>query len=250
MRRVLRGLGWLLAVLAALLVVLFLVLRHPQPERGVTGPTADALAHEVEKSVNADGWARTGAVRWTYSTGALHHLWDRQRNLDRVSWGDHLVLVDIAKRTGRAYTNGKEVDGDEKTKLVDKGYRRFLNDSFWLNPLSKLFDDGVTRSIVQLDGKPALYVQYASGGVTPGDAYLWILGDDHRPVAWRLFVHILKVRGLQASWEGWTTLPTGALLCTAHKMLGLTTVGITDLAGAATLAELEPGPDPFAVLFH
>ncbi len=61
-------------------------------------------------------------------------------------------------------------------------------------------------------------------------------------------MQILKVRGLQGTWEGWTTLSTGAVISTAHKMLGLTTVRITDLAGAATLSELEPGPDPFAPL--
>jgi hypothetical protein len=248
MRRVLKVLGWLVGIFVVLIGVLVVILWHSRPTGGVSGPEADALAREIGKAVNTDAWARTGAIRWTYSPGGLHHLWDKQRNFDRVRFGNHEVLVNIAKGTGHAYTDGKEVGGDEAKKLVEKGYRRFLNDSFWLNPLPKLFDDGVTRSIVQVDGQPALYVQYASGGVTPGDAYLWKLGDDHRPIWWRMFVQILHVKGLQATWEGWTTLSTGAVVATQHKIAGVKAVEMTDVAGAATLKELEPGPDPFSPL--
>ena len=42
-------------------------------------------------------------------------------------------------------------------------------------------------------------------------------------------------------------LATGARIATHHD-LALGKVDIGDLAGAATLEELEPGPDPFAAL--
>ena len=226
--------------------VLFLALRHPRPT-GTPGPAADALAHAIERAVDTAAFARTGAVRWTFRTEPTH-LWDRTRNLSRVRWGKHEVLLDLHRQDGRAFTDGREVPGEPGKKLVERSYKRFINDSFWLNPLSKLFDEGVTRSLVQHEGADALLVHYGSGGVTPGDSYLWILDQNQRPRAWRLWVSVLIIPGAEMTWDAWTQLPTGAWISTSHRLAGAEVVTITNLAAAATLAELEPGADPFARL--
>jgi hypothetical protein len=241
-RWALRFLGGLFLLLVLGLGVVVIFARHTRPEGGITGAEADALAHEIERSVGVDAWKRTGAVRFTF--GGMSHLWDLQRNYSRERWGKYEVFVNVGNRTGRAFVSGRETAGKENDKLVDKAYRQFINDSFWLNPLPKLFDEGVTRWRVTEGGRPALLLRYASGGVTPGDSYLWILGEDHRPRAWRMWVQVLPIPGLEASWEGWTTLSTGALVSTRHKIVGAT-LAIDDVVGAATLAELEGG-DPFA----
>ena len=90
-------------------------------------------------------------------------------------------------------------------------------------------------------------MEYTSGGLTPGDAYLWQLGEDGLPSAWRMWTSNLPRGGMRASWESWVELATGARVATRHE-LALGRVDITDLDGAATLGELEPGPDPFAAL--
>ncbi len=226
--------------------VLFLKLRHPLPT-GVPGAGADALAHEIERAVDTDAFARTGAVRWTFRRERTH-LWDRARDRARVRWGAHEVLLDLRRKDGRAFTDGQALSGAPAKALVETAYKGFINDSFWLNPLSKLFDEGVTRSVVQHEGADALLVHYASGGVTPGDSYLWILDESRRPRAWRMWVSVLIVPGAEMTWEGWTRLPTGAWISTSHRLAGREVVTLTDLAAAATLAELEPGPDPFAPL--
>ena len=60
--------------------------------------------------------------------------------------------------------------------LRGKAYSFFCNDSFWMIAPFKAFDEGVTRTIVMSkEGNQNLLVSYASGGVTPGDSYLWIL---------------------------------------------------------------------------
>jgi hypothetical protein len=97
------------------------------------------------------------------------------------------------------------------------------------------------------DGTRGLLVSYASGGVTPGDAYLWIVGDDGLPRAWKMWVTVIPIGGVQASWERWITLSTGARVATRHAM-GPITLELTDVEGASTLGELEPGDDPFAAL--
>lgn len=198
-------------------------------------------------AVNDDAWQRTGAVRWTFR-GDRDHLWDRRRGLARVRWGRLEVQLDLASRQGVALEKGREVTGARADKLVAKAFARWTNDSFWLNPVAKLFDAGTRRSLVTLDdGTDALLVDYTSGGLTPGDAYLWIPGAEGLPASWRMWTSSLPKGGVRASWEGWTELDTGARIATFHKLaLGSVTIG--GIAGAATLGELEPGPDPFAAL--
>jgi hypothetical protein len=242
MKRVLKALGWLVLVLLVGVGVLVITQWHSPPTGGVSGPEADALAHSVEKAVGLDAWNKLGAIRWTWNgSGHKEHLtWDRKRNTVDVKWGKELeAMVDVAKGTGRAFDHGVELSGDAAKKQVESGLKRFYNDAFWLNPLAKLFDDGVTREKVTVDGKPALFIKYASGGATPGDRYLWMVGDDGVPVAWRTWVSVLKVKGLQFSWEDWLTLPNGAKVSTTHKLLGkFPAVQISDLAVADSYESL------------
>ena len=233
----------------ALAVVLLLASPAAAARRpdGTPGRAADALARRMLAAVDYQAWQRTGSVRWTFR-GERDHLWDRVRGLARVRWGDVEVLLDLARRDGLAYDSGRALSGDRAAKLVAKAFARWTNDSFWLNPVVKLFDPGTERRLVRLDdGASALLVEYTTGGLTPGDAYLWLPGADGLPTAWRMWTSNLPKGGVRASWEGWTELSTGALVATRHK-LALGRVEIGNLAGAATLAELEPGPDPFAAL--
>lgn len=244
-RLALRLLGGLVALLVLLVSGAYLAACHALPGGGVTGAGADALAHQVEQAVEVAAWQRTGAVRFTFA--GHHHLWDRQRGLARVRWGEREVLLDLGSRRGVARVRGALVEGGERDRLLEAAWRMWINDTFWLNPLAKLFDEGTSRTRFDAaTGPPRLLVRYASGGVTPGDAYLWLLDEKSRPRAWRLYVRILPIRGIEFTWEGWTRLPTGALVSTEHRVLGMRAVTIGELLGGSTLAEVEPGPDPFA----
>lgn len=248
--RWLRRLGRIVLVLVLVLGLLYaglwLALRHSLPP-GTPGEEADRVAHAVEAKVNVAAWQATGAVRWTFA-GRHQLLWDRQRNFVRVRWKGREVLLDMNQKSGRAWRDGVELAADAAADEVDRAISYFYNDAFWLNPLAKLFDDGVERKLATLeDGSKGLVIHYAGGGKTPGDTYLWMLGPDGRPRAWRLWVKILPCAGYEFSWEGWTTLATGAEVSTRHKSALFSTV-LDDVAGTSTLAQLEPGPDPFAPL--
>ena len=249
MKRLLKALLKLVVGLAILAVLVFagayFTLRRPPPPDGTSGPEADAAAHAVEKAANVEAWNATGAVRFT--AFGHHHLWDRKRNLARVEWGGHKVILDVGKKTGVAWTDGKLVEGKASDELVDKAWKLHLNDGFWLNPLGKLFDAGVTRALADVDGKQALIIRYSSGGATPGDAYVWFLGDDGLPNRWRMYAHILPIPGLEATWEDWTLLTTGAKVSARHKIAGFDAVRMEDLEAARSLAELVP-EDPFVAL--
>ena len=237
----------LLLALAGAAAALVLVVDEPLPA-GKSGPQAEALARRLLEAVDYAAWQRTGAVRWTFA--GRGHLWDRESHLARVRWDDLEVMVDLDRRAGRAWRGGNPLSPAEAAEQVDTAWGYWVNDAFWLNPVVKLFDPGTVRQLVpQPGGEPGLLVTYTAGGDTPGDSYLWIPGPDGLPRAWKMWVSILPVGGIRTSWEGWTMLATGARVATRHRIFFLT-LELADVAGAATLAELEPGPDPFTLLLE
>lgn len=245
-RRILLAALGLPLLLVLAIVLAATALADPRPE-GTPGPEAEALADAMTAAINQEAWDATGAVKWSFR-GSRHHLWDRQRQLARVQWGEVEVLVELESQSGRAWKGGRELEGEKAEKLVRKGYEAWVNDSFWLNPISKAFDPGTTRGLVpQDDGTRGLLVEYTSGGVTPGDAYLWLIGDDDLPVGWRMWTSNIPIGGARATWESWIELGTGAKISTLHD-LAIGKLEMVGVVGAATLAELEPGDDPFAPL--
>lgn len=248
-KKILLGIGLVFVLLGTALGVFIVVASEPRPE-GTEGEAADALATSLEESVNLAAWAETGAVEWDFG-GRQQHLWDRERHVARVRFDDAEALIHVGDPQGRAYRNGTEVHGEDATAILERAYASFINDSFWLNPLAKFRDEGVTRSLVRLDGGgQGLLISYAAGGLTPGDAYLWIPGSDGRPARWKMWVSIIPVGGVETSWDGWQELDTGAWVSTGHVGPFGLELQLTDVRGAADLATLTGGEDPFAPLFE
>lgn len=240
-----RFLKILAAVLFGAVIVLMGVawyVSDPRPE-GVAGPAADALATKMENAVHKDAWERTGAVKWSFFE-QHHYVWDRARGLVEVKWGETRVLMRTADKTGLVFGKDGAITGPDAESALDRAYAFWINDSFWLNPVAKLRDPGVTLSLVtEDDGQEGLLVSYSSGGVTPGDAYLWNVDPDGLPVRWRMWVSIIPIGGITTTWENWVELDTGALVATEHEAVGQVMTFITNVAGAETLEQLE-GVDP------
>ena len=242
-----RILKWLLGIIAILFLGLFIVFQLSSESKptGTTGAAADALANKVLAAINKPAWDTTGVIQWTFR-GAHDFLWDKKRNLVKVNWGENEALVTLDETTGKAWKNGVEVTGDEGDKLVKAAWGHFCNDSFWLNAPAKVFDPGTERSIVDMpDGSKGLMVTYKSGGVTPGDAYLWNLDANGMPTSYKMWVSIPVIPGgLAFTWDDWTTLPTGAKIATNHasKVLG---IDITNLKAATDLTSFGLSTDPF-----
>jgi len=236
-------------ILAAILILGILALvvvaysfHEPRPE-GRQGPEADALARSMEEAVNKEAWDRTDVLRWSFFD-EHHYVWDKKRGLVELRWGESRALFRTGDQTGRVWSHGAEQAGEELEQALKTAYSYWVNDSFWLNPVVKLFDQGVERAVVKLeDGRDVLLVTYTSGGVTPGDAYLWIPGPDGLPEAWRMWVQIIPIGGIETTWEGWVELSTGAKIATQHEAAGRLMTFITNPAGAQSLEALgvEPG---------
>ena len=241
----LKRIGVFILILIALLAILFFIYNEPKPE-GQKRPEAEALAQKMQSAINQTAWDSTKYIHWTFK-GMHSFLWDKERHFVQVTWGDKKVLLNTKTVTGRAYVNGVEEIGPGADKMVQSAWSFFCNDSFWLNAPAKAFDPGTERSIVKLeDGREALMVSYTSGGVTPGDSYLWILDETGLPESWKMWVKIIPVGGVEFSWEQWETLNTGAKIATFHE--GLLDLDISDLKAAMDLNGMGLSEDPFLAL--
>lgn len=207
---------------------------EPKPT-GTNTQKGDALALKMLAALNKPGWDTLQVLTWEFP-GGHSYIWDKQANKAVISWSDHEVTMLLDDQTGTATTSGVVQTAEQKQKLLDKAWEYWCNDSFWLMAPYKVFDAGTTRTIVPNDSKDALLVSYKSGGVTPGDAYLWILGDDYIPTAYKMWVKIIPIGGLTFTWEGWKTLPSGAKVATVHKS-ALFPMELTGVAEANTVAE-------------
>lgn len=181
---------------------------------GVQGPDADVLANKMLVSINDEAWQSTGAVSWGYDDRTF--VWDRKRHFAEVNYQGYQILLDIDKRLGFIVDEEAQLNEEKRKEICHWAWRYWCNDSFWLNPISKIFDSGVERALVDYRGEKALLVTYTSGGSTPGDSYLWILDEKGRPEHWKLWVSIIPIGGMKFSWDEWVKLETGAMISTHH----------------------------------
>lgn len=189
---------------------------------GIQGEKADALAYNMLEALNHEAYKNTNIIEWTFKK-RRHYKWDKGKNTCEVHWKEykvHLDLNDYSK--SKVYIHGFIIDSKLTDELIEKAINYFNNDSFWLVAPYKVFDNGVERRLVKTDAnKDALLVTYTSGGSTPGDSYLWLLDDNNKPLAFKMWTSILPIDGLEASWSDWTTTESGAQLPTFHKLLVL-----------------------------
>lgn len=203
---------------------------------GETGPAAEALTDKMFNAINKEAWDTTHLVTWSYA--GHDYLWDKKNEWLKVSWGNKIVLMDLPAYEGTVYKNGEILEGRRKNRLFNRAYAFFCNDSFWLNAPAKARDEGTTRTLVKMeDGSDGLMVSYASGGVTPGDTYLWLLDENGRPTGWKMWVKILPFKGLYTSWADWVTLDTGAQIASMHGIKSIN-LPIGNLDSGQTYEEL------------
>lgn len=234
--------------LLVLIVGLFVagwIISEPLPE-GKSGPEAEALAKKMQAATNQAAWDTTHLISWDFAD--RHQLlWDRQRKLVQVKWSENKVILNTQNHLeGIAWEAGKQLSEEDAKEKLNDAWSYFCNDSFWLNAPGKVFDPGTSRKIVELeDGSQALMISYSSGGVTPGDSYLWILDENGLPVKWKMWVSILPIGGLESTWDKWQQLPTGAKVATAHK-IGWYESTLTNIKVGNDWPEMGLNEDPFA----
>jgi hypothetical protein len=217
-RKLLKILGILLLLVLIALGAIYAVYNEKLPE-GQSGPQADALAQRMLATLNHEQYQNTRFLEWSYQGGKNKYKWDKENGSVVVKWDDYKVNVDlIAPESSLAFKNGDRLNENESEDIVEKAIDFFNNDSFWLVAPYKVFDKGTLRSIVTLeDGSEALLVTYTSGGTTPGDSYLWILQPNGFPKSFKMWVKIIPIGGLEATWGDWLVTQSGAFLPKSHE---------------------------------
>lgn len=155
------------------------------------GQTADDVARRAIDVLAGPAWEKARYFAFTFNVeregkiaASYPQSWDRYTGDFRVSGKnregqDILVIMNVNTKTGKAWRNGEEV-ADPKEQL-EFGYRRFINDTFWLLMGFKSFDPGVSRESAGEkkndcgDVHDVVKFSFEKVGLTPGDVYwMWV----------------------------------------------------------------------------
>ncbi|MEC3908696.1 hypothetical protein VOI54_16835 [Tamlana sp. 2201CG12-4] len=182
---------------------------------GIQGYEADALAKKMLVALDYEAYKNTNHIEWTFKK-RRHYNWNKAKNICEVYWKDYKVILDLNDYSqSRVYIHGFKNESDMTDDLIEKAIKYYNKDSFWLVAPYKIFDEGTLRQIVKTEhNKNALLVTY-----TPDDSYLWLLDDNNKPIAFKMWTSLLPIDGLEASWNNWTVTESGAQLPTFHKFM-------------------------------
>ena len=220
----LKSLFTLILLLSVALFALYHYYDHELPQ-GKQGIAADHLAKKMLAAMNYEAYKKLDYIEWTFSSRGKgrSYKWQKRQSLCTVTWDSISVDLNFNDlKLSTVLVNGKAYKGEIKKDYISSAEAKFNNDTFWLVAPYKLFDKGVERRLVkQENGLDALLVTYKSGGTTPGDSYLWLLNDDYTPNAFQMWVSILPIGGIEASWEKWHQTTNGAFLPQLHQLLFL-----------------------------
>ncbi|MTI32586.1 hypothetical protein [Xanthovirga aplysinae] len=240
---------WIFFLLGFLFLcgAIYFIVDEPKP-KGEKGAEAEVFAQKMLLAINDEAWEKTNFVSWKFMDRHFY-VWDKKRHLALVEWDDIKVVFDINRKEGFAWEKGKTLKEKALENKVDKAWKYWVNDSFWLNPISKIFDQGTERSLVDLeDGQKGLLVTYTKGGNTPGDSYLWTVDEGYVPNKWKLWVSIIPIGGVEFSWEDWISTETGVQISTLHKGR-LIDIKLSDVKTANNYSDFNfEGEDPFTIL--
>jgi len=201
---------------------LYLIYNEDLP-KGKQSESTDQFAEKMLTVLNEDAYKNDRYIEWNFA-GQHAYKWNKQNNQVEIKWDNFKVKLNtVYNESSRVYENGTEVTGTEATELIGKAVKFFNNDSFWLVAPYKVFDPGTERRVVPLeDGTKGLLVSYTSGGRTPGDSYIWMLDEKSLPKAFKMWVNIIPIGGLKASWDSWKKTESGAFLPSSHQFMFLT----------------------------
>ncbi|MFK7952017.1 MAG: hypothetical protein AB8B73_04165 [Ekhidna sp.] len=202
LKKILRFFLYVILSIVMIVFIAYLFMDKPIPN-GTQGQEAEQLADEVLVSLNKEGYDTLEYIGFTYD-GNHHYQWNREENTVQVKWAEQDVFLNLNDKV-------------QSFSLLElKAYEFFINDSFWLVAPFKVRDSGVIRSIVDMEDARGLLLTYTSGGVTPGDSYLWIVDSRGFPSSWKLWTSNIPLGGVELTWAGWKKL-NNVWFSTVHK---------------------------------
>lgn len=178
---------------------------------------SDAEAIEIADAVMGkmggwQNWDQTRYLTWRFF-GRRLHVWDKWTGDLRHEDGDRLILMNLGTKEGRVWLGGaEETNVDSVKKYVNQGYRRWINDSYWLVMPYKLKDSGVTLKYggedETQDGRPAhkLTLTFADVGISPQNKYdVWVDKEHNLVTEWAFYRKASDAEPrFRNPWTNWT----------------------------------------------
>lgn len=157
------------------------------------GPSADEAARKAFAIMAGEAWDNARYMSFTFNVerdgklvASFSQRWDRFTGQYRVSGKqrddgrEFVIVMDVDTKLGRAWLGGTEVT--EPKELLERGYKRYINDIYWLLMPLKMLDPGVRRTLAGTKsdewGRTWDVVKLTFGegvGLTSGDQYwAWV----------------------------------------------------------------------------
>ena len=236
---------------SSLLAIAGAALFHPANAVAASDPglKTDQRAVEVaERSMAAMGgkerFAAARLLRFDFApvrdgkvTSSYHHWWDRQTGAYRLEGVSkegvpyRVLFDDVNAKKGRAWLGDRELQGDELAQWLDRGYGRFINDSYWLLMPWKWLDPGVNLEYAgkkTVDGQEYDVVTLSFGngvGLTSNDHY-WAYVSTKTNLMERWEYVLQTEEGAPGAgpptpwaWEDWKETQSGIKLPTMRRKL-------------------------------
>ena len=169
MKKIFQKTLFVIGILAISLIAVFIYFDEPVPN-GKRGKEAELLADKILETLNKQAWDSLESISWIYPIGNHSYTWNKIENKVTVEWDDYKVIINTKNHTGQAWEDGELINDNN---LIEKAFKYFNNDSFWLIAPYKIKDPGTIRMLVDYNGRKALLVQYTSGGQEKLHIPLW-----------------------------------------------------------------------------
>lgn len=189
--------------------ILLFVSVIPASAQQPAAPSADDVARRAIDVLAGPAWEKARYIAFTFNvvsggkiTTSFPQRWDRFTGQYRVSGKDQQgndfdVILNTNTKQGKAWKNGIEVT---ESSIFELGYRRFINDTYWLLMPLKSMDPGVHREYVgeRTDSCghtwDVVKLSFDQGiGLTPGDNYwMWVNRDTGIVDEWDMHLQNMK----------------------------------------------------------
>jgi len=205
---------------------------------GDADPKAAAVAKQLTDAMGGeDAWNNMPYFRFDFvvmkdgkEMARFKHYWDKKNGMDRVEGPDEkghnvVAMVGLKDRKGSAYVDGVKQDSMAAAPLVENGYDRWVNDTYWVMMPFKLRDPGthlkydktVTENGNTYD---VLSLTFGKGvGLTSDDHYwLYVNQKTHMIDKWQYLLTGQKPPASTAMWVSWTAVGPVKLSLERHMM--------------------------------
>lgn len=173
-----------------MLTVFLFSLAAPLPAQQAT-PSADEVAARTIAMLGGSAWEKARYIAFTFdverdgkTVASFPQRWDRFTGDYRVAGTDQsganfVIVMNVNTKQGKAWKNGEAVA--DPAEMLTTGYRRFINDTYWLLMPLKSMDPGVHREYAGAKNDDCgnswdvVRLSFDNVGLTPGDQYwMWV----------------------------------------------------------------------------